>query len=493
MVFCLGAGIYTDAIVVALKVSSAFRKIFAEGAFNASFLPRFSRILNREGKDAAELVLSDVFSLLLLVLVPFSIIVMAIYPSFLQLLVSGFDVLSEKFKLTVNLGRICFPYLIFISLASLLCGVLNAINRFALPALVHSILSVFTATALIIGYFFNLTNRATSYIVVYFALFSGIAQFGLLLSSVLRHGFRISFRFRCITPPVKDIMKNMIPGIIGAGIWQLNLIVDTMISSYLPTGTITCLNLADRLNQFPLGTLGIALSTVLLPLLSKAIARKEYDRAMQELERGLVVALFLTLFCATVLIALSEQSVAVAFQRGRFEMDQVRVTAFAVTGFAIGLPAYVLTKVFSALYFAAGDTKFPVIFGIFSIILNVIFLLLLVPFWKYFGLTLCTSLSALSMAIMLIYFSPRKMPIVFTKAFWRKILSQGMAAGVTYLFLLELVELFWSQDLGMKSIKWLIYTGFFASAAFVFFVTTILVLYFTKERQWQLWKKAAWS
>jgi putative peptidoglycan lipid II flippase len=285
----------------------------------------------------------------------------------------------------------------------------------------------------------------------------------------------------------------MIPGIIGAGVWQLNLFIDTSISSYLPTGTITCLNLADRLNQLPLGTLGIALSTALLPALSNTIAQKEYGKAMLELEEGLLLALFLTLFATSALLALDELSVIVAFQRGMFGEEQVRITASAVAGFALGLPAYVLTKVFSSLYFAAGDTKFPVIFGIFSVILNALFLIILVPFLKYFGLAMCTSLSAISNAVMLIYFSSRKMPITFSTTFWYKLVALCSASVITYCSLRQLITIFWSASFQSEIAKVLIYLSLLLGAAFVFFTTAVLILYFTKQPQWKLWKKNAWT
>jgi putative peptidoglycan lipid II flippase len=369
---------------------------------------------------------------------------------------------------------------------------MNTINKFALSAAVYSMLSVFTISGLLLGYFLDLSSYAIVNIVSWFVVLSGIAQSYLLFVSVVRNGFVVKFKFNCFTDHVKNIAKNMIHGIIGAGVWQLNLLIDMTISSYLPTGTITCINLADRLNQFPLGTLGIALSTALLPSLSKFIGQQEYDKAAQEMERGLLFAFFLTFFATIVLIALSEQSASVAFERGMFGAAEVRITADAVVGFAIGLPAYVLTKVFSTLYFAAGDTKSPVIFGVISVALNVMFLLLLVPFLKYFGLAICTSLSAISNAIMLIYFSKKKMNFKFSKTFWIKILAQIIASLATYFILLFLSDLYWNPDLGEKSIKWLIYLGFLVCGAATFFATAVICLYVTKQDQWMLWKKSAW-
>jgi putative peptidoglycan lipid II flippase len=483
----------SDAFLVALRIANTFRRIFAEGAFNAAFLPRFSKVLNRNGKKEANVVFSELFSLLILVLIGFCVIVLIFFPSVLKILVSGFDVLSKKFELTVTLGRICFPYLIFISITSLFCGVLNTLNKFALPAGIYSLLSVFTSIGLLIGYFLDLSHYTTVHIVAASVLLSGIIQSYLLFRSARRHGFAVLFIFHCWSPRVKDIMKNMIPGIIGAGVWQLNLLMDTAISSHLPTGTITCLNLADRINQFPLGTLGIALSTALLPVLSKFASANKHAEASVELEKGLLFAFFLTFYATSVLMALSEPTISVAFQRGMFGEEQVKVASVAVVGFAIGLPAYVLSKVFSTVYFATGDTTSPVIFGIFSVIANAMFLIILVPFLKYFGVALATSLAAVSNATALVYFSQKKFPTNFSGSFKWKIFSQFAAAVVTYLSLQKLAFMYWNCDMGTKSIKWVIYFGFLAISIFIFFSITIVCLRFTNQKKWKLWQKESWN
>jgi putative peptidoglycan lipid II flippase len=493
MAFSLGAGIYSDAFLVALRIANTFRRIFAEGAFNAAFLPTFSKVLNQEGKEEANVVLSEVFSSMILILVSFSLFVIAFFPHLLRMLASGFGVLSEKFSITVISGRICFPYLILISITSLFGGVLNTINKFALPAAIHSLLSILVAVGFLTGYFLRLPDSYTVYIASVCVVLSGIMQSHILFRSIKKSDFRIRFTINCWSKRVKKIMKNMLPGIIGAGVWQLNLLVDTTISSHLPTGTITCVNLADRLGQLPLGTLGIALNTALLPLLSKFIGAGKYEEARAELERGLLLAFFLTLLATAILMALSEPSVSVAFRRGMFDEECVRMTASAVVGFALGLPAYVLAKVFSSVYFAAGDTKSPVIFAVYSIVSNVMFLLLLTPFLKYFGLALATSLAAFFNAFLLVYYSGKKLRIEFSKKFWRKVLSQLIAATFTYFFLTRLSDLYWDIDLGTKAVKWLIYAGFIGAATAVFFLVTALCLRFVGQKQWKLWKKEAWQ
>lgn len=488
----LGAGVCTDAFLIALRLANTFRRIFAEGAFSVSFVPRFSKILAQEGHESANKTLSGIFTLMLIILSIFTAIVIIFFPQVLSILVSGFDSLSYKFGLSVSLGRICFIYLIFISLTSLWGGVLNALNKFALTAAVYSLLSIFVIIGLFVGHLINLSSESMVYLISFCVVISGIFQSYILYSSVKKQGFCINLRFDFDSRPIRDIMKNMVPGIFAAGIWQLNLIVDMSICSYLPTGSITCINLADRLNQFPLGTLGIALSTALLPILSGLIAKKKYESARNELQRGLLFGFFLTFFATSVLVALDVPSVSVAFQRGEFGEEQVQITARALVGFAIGLPAYVLTKFFSTVYFASGDIKTPVKFGIIAVALNVVFLVLLVPFLKYFGLALCISISSLSNATLLIYFLKKELRPKLSREFFCKIGSQFCAAIVTYNVLVWLKEIFWIGNIGEEKVKWFVYFAFLGAAILVFFLTTVAGLCFTKQSQWKLWKREAW-
>ena len=492
MVFCLGAGMFTDSLFIALKLSNTFRRIFAEGAFNASFLPRFSKIYHNEGQEKANNMLSDVFSFLLITLIIFCAVVLLCFPSILQLLVSGFDVLSQKFGLTVTLGRICFPYLIFVFFISLLGGVLNTAGKFALPAIIHSLLNIFIIAALLISHYLGLSHYYAVHIVAVFVILAGITQSFILYTNIKKYSFDISLKIHYWTEQVKDVVKNMIPGIIGAGVWQLNLLFDMTISSYLPTGTFTCINLADRINQFPLGTLGVALSTALLPTLSKLISQNKFEEAARETERCILFSCFLVFFACSALIALSYPSVAVAFQRGLFTAEHVRITASALVGFAIGLPAYIMTKIYSSSYFAAGDTITPVILGIVSVLINIICLILLVPFWKYFGLALCTSISAFSNALMLIIFSDKRIKININKTFVGKILSQLVAAIVIYNMLTELSDKYWTIELGENWIKWFVYCAFVIAAIIVYFAVAIIILKLTGQKSWRLWKKESW-
>jgi putative peptidoglycan lipid II flippase len=492
MVFVLGAGVYTDALVVALKLANTFRRIFAEGAFNASFLPRFSKILNSEGRPAANVVLSEIFSFLLFAVALFSLVVITFFPQILSIMVLGFDVLSEKFAVAASLGRICFPYLIFISISSLFSGVLNTLNKFALPSAVFSLLSIFSISGLVFGYLTGASHFMTVHVIAVLVLCSGTTQTLILLLAIKRQGFFLRIKFACWSPKVKDIVINMIPGVIAAGVWQLNLLVDTTMSSYLPTGSITCISLADRLNQFPLGTLGIAVSTALLPLLSKCMVSGNHELASRELLRGLLFSMFFIIFTTTMLMVLAEPIVSVIYQRGLFGVDHVRTTADAVIGFSFGLPAYVLTKLFSTIYFASEDTVTPVIFAIISVLINVMLLCLLIPFLKYLGVALCTSLSSIFNALMLICFSGKKLKIDISKNFIYKILAQIGAAAATYMVLDVMSRRFWTSELGALSQKYIVVALMFSVGWCVFFFSTVLLMKLMKHDHWKLWEKSAW-
>lgn len=492
MAACLGAGVFTDAFLVAVRLASTCRRVFAEGAFSASFLPRFSSILYSKGKNVANSVLSDVFSCLCVIVGFFSVIIMIFYPSVLHIIASGFTEGGYKFDLTVKLGRLCFPYLLLISVVSLFSGVSNAVKQFAIPAAISSLLSIFVITGVGIGYYCGGDYELIVYCAGIAVLLSGLVQAYILYKTINYYGFFLKLRKNWWSPEVKDIMKNMVPGIIAAGIWQLNLLVDTTISSYLPTGTITCVSLADRLNQFPLGTLGIALSTALLPILSECIAKKEFERAGSELKSGLILSFFLSFLSAAILWALDKPSVAIAFQRGAFGNEQVQITATILSGFVTGLPAYIVLKVFASVYFSVGDTKTPVKFGIVSVFINVILLFLIVPFLKYLGLALCTSFSAYANAILLVYFSKEKLPVHYGRDFWEKILAQIISLICTTHILSCLSDKFWDENIVYSIAKWPIYALMCLAAIVVFAVVDSAMLYVFCNKNWKIWKKDSW-
>ncbi|MBX3487427.1 MAG: murein biosynthesis integral membrane protein MurJ [Candidatus Paracaedibacteraceae bacterium] len=391
----LGASIVTDAFFVAFKFPNFFRRIFAEGAFNAAFVPLFSRKLVSDGREGAKELAEQIFSVMMTFLVIFVALVVIFTPSIIHVLAPGFVTTPERMELAVTFTRITFPYILFISLAAHLSGVLNSFDRFAAAAGVPILLNTVMISALLICPYTDITFGEGLSIAVALA---GTIQLSWLYMACWRMDFRIRFRRPKITPEVKELLKLMLPGAIGAGVMNINIFIDTIIASYLPEKSVSYIFYADRLNQFPLSILGIAIGTALLPMLSRQLKTGEHVKALSNKRLATEVALQLTLPSAVGLAILSYPIIHLIY--GLPEVD-TRATAMALSAFAIGIPAYVLNKVFITGFFARQDTKTPVKIAVGCIFLNLALNLIFVQYLAHVGLALSTSLSAWANTVLL--------------------------------------------------------------------------------------------
>lgn len=363
----LGAGAAADAFVVAFKLPNLFRRLFAEGAFNAAFVPLFARRLVGEGRDAARLFAEQAQAVLLFALVVFVLIAEAAMPWAMRIVAPGFIEDPAKFQLAVELTRITFPYLLFVSLVSLIGGVLNSLERFAATSATPIFLNLVMIAGLVLWQWYAPTaaHGAAWGVVV-----AGLAQL-VWLSLVLRStGLGLRLRLPRLTPEVKRLLILMLPVALGAGVYQINVVVDVVIASFLPSGAVSFLYYADRLNQLPLGVVGIAIGTALLPILARQIRAGEDGAALANQNRALEVALVLTLPAAAALIVIAQPIIAVLFERGAFGAEAVTATALALAAYACGLPAHVLAKVFTPGYFAREDTATPVKIAVAVMVIN---------------------------------------------------------------------------------------------------------------------------
>jgi putative peptidoglycan lipid II flippase len=384
----LGASIVTDAFFVAFKFPNFFRRIFAEGAFNAAFVPLFSRKLVSDGRDGAKELAEQVFSVMMVFLVFFVTLVVIFTPSIIHILAPGFTTTPERMELAITFTRITFPYILFISLAAHLSGVLNSFDRFAAAAGVPILLNIVMISALLICPYTGITFGEGLSIAVALA---GIIQLSWLYIACWRMDFRIHFRRPRLTPEVKELLRLMLPGAIGAGVMNINLFIDTIIASYLPEKSVSYIFYADRLNQLPLSILGIAIGTALLPMLSRQLKAGEHDKALSNKRLATEVALQLTLPSAVGLAILSYPIIHLIY--GLPEID-TQATAMALAAFALGIPAYVLNKVLITGFFARQDTKTPVKIAVGCILLNLALNLILIQYFSHVGLALSTSISA---------------------------------------------------------------------------------------------------
>lgn len=397
----IGAGMVADAFSVAFKLANMLRKLFAEGSFNASFLPIFSNALKEKGHDEAQKIASQTLTWLVLILSLILIICLSNFDPIMGVFAKGAKNDPTRFALSVSLGKICFPYVAASVLAALFSAILNTINKFALPAASQLILNIAVIIALVSG---PLCFPNVAYTMSWATFIAGIIQTLILWNNVRQHGFNVVFN--CPWPMLEDVktfFKKLLSGALGAGIWQLNILVDISIASALPAGSVSFLYYTDHVNQLPLGILGIAFSTALLPPLTRAIKAKDNAVAQNQMNFGLLFAFLFTLPAAVILMFMSEAVTGAIYGRGNFGLEQVIAAAPAVAAFAFGLPCYMIQKVLSTTFFAHKDTRSPFIGGMISFTTNILFILLLMPFLKHTGIALATSLSAWLNAIYLLY------------------------------------------------------------------------------------------
>lgn len=492
MAAVIGPTMYSDALILAFRISSTFRRIFAEGALNSAFLPRFLRYHQIEGDQKANYVLQKTLSSMVIIVTCFVACMMFWFPEILKIIASGFEEESIRFKLTVDLGRICMPFLLFISISSIFSAVLNSVNKFAIPAASSVILNIFMIFAFLFGNFCDYSHHKMVFFAAVAILLSSIVQAYILYVNVKKHGFKINFSINCFSPEVRDILYNTVPGIIGAGVWQLNMFIDTWICSFFQNGTISILNAAERINQFPLGTIGISLGTALLPTLSQLVSNGDIKSLNKEIENSAIFSLFLIIPCAVLMCAISEPIVAVAFQRGLFLEEHVKITALAVEAFGIGLPAYALTKMFSSVFFAFGNTKTPVRLASFSIIFNIIFIALIVPFCGIFGIALSASLSSIIYSCVLILICKKMYDIKMTVFFFKRICPQIIAGIFMYISCIFMKNMLWNPTFGDSYIKYVILVCISCTSICLFIIITGIAMFFICDKKWKIWQRDTW-
>ncbi|MBO37670.1 MAG: murein biosynthesis integral membrane protein MurJ [Rhodospirillaceae bacterium] len=387
----LGAGPIADACFIAFKMPNFFRRLFAEGAFNAAFVPLFSAKLTDEGKSSALHFAGAVMSIMTTFLIIFVIIFQIAMPWLMYIFAPGFADNPEKFGLAIDLTRVTFPYLLFISLVSLLGGVLNSLGRFAAVAATPIILNLILIGALLLA---TPYLPSAGHAFVWGVFLAGVVEFLWLVYACHREGFALYLKKPRLSPEVRRLLKLMVPGAIGAGVLQINQLVDVVIASLLSTGAISFLYYADRVHQLPLGVVGVAIGTALLPILSQQIRAGDDKSALYSMNRAIEVALLLTLPAAAALLVIGEPIVSILFERGAFDAAATLATTQALMAYSAGLPAYVFIKVLAPGFFARQDTKTPVKIAIVCVVLNLGLNLILMQIFAHVGIAMATAISA---------------------------------------------------------------------------------------------------
>lgn len=385
----LGAGPIADAFFVALKLPNFFRRVTAEGAFSVAFVPVYSESLTKDGREAADRFASNAFMIMLLILAVVTLLALVAMPYIIMAIAPGFESSQARHLLAVDLSRITFPYLLLMSLTALLGGVMNALDRFAPFAFAPVLFNLCLIVALLFsGHFEN-----AGYAMAYGIAASGVLQLLWLLGCAWRAGFRLRLSLPRFDGKAREVFKLMGPGVIGAGVMHINLFADLIMASFLATGSISYLYYADRLNQLPLGVVGIAVGTALLPMLSKAMAGDDHEKARALFRKALEICLMLALPAAIALAVIPQALITVLFERGAFDAADTQATVAVLMSYALGLPAYICIKVFSTAHWARKDTKTPVKISVIGTVANIALSLVLIQFMGVVGIALATGLT----------------------------------------------------------------------------------------------------
>ncbi len=423
----LGTGPLYEAYVVAFRLPNMFRRFFAEGAFNMAFVPMFSKRL--EGGEDADGFASDAFAGLATILIGLTLLALAFMPWLIFALASGFAG-QEQFTLSVEFGRIAFPYILFISLAALLSGMLNAAGRFAAAAAAPVLLNVLLVSVMALAAW---VGGDVARALIWAIPVAGLVQLSLLWVAARRAGFSIAFTRPRLTPDMRRLVRIAVPAALAGGVVQVNLLVGQQVASYFDKA-VGWLYAADRLYQLPLGVVGIAVGVVLLPDLSRRLKAQDDDGAKSALSRAAEVALALTIPSAVALIVVPLPLVSVLFQRGAATVDDSAAIAVAVAIYGLGLPAFVLQKILQPLYFAREDTRRPFHYAVVSMVMNAGIAIGLAPVVGWIAPAIATTIAAWGMVALLgvgakrygdvARFDPR-----FRRRIWRIILA-SMLMGV---------------------------------------------------------------
>ena len=363
----LGASIIADAFFVAFRLPNTFRRLFAEGTFNAAFIPSYTSA-KLENKEKGKKFADEVISILFLILFFIVLIVEIFTPYFVYLIAPGFFENTEKFDLAVEFTKITFPFLLFVSLSSFFSGILNSNNKFAAAAAAPIILNLVLIFSLLISYFLNLN-------------FGKQLSFGVTLAGIIQLIFLIYFTAKFYKPSIKFkikinnkiklFFKKLLPSVLSSGVTQINILVGTIIASF-EASAVSYLYYADRIYQINLAIAGIAVGTVSLPALAKAFKKKNTSQISNIQSRSIELSLLLSLPASLGLILASEQIVNALFGYGSFTIENIKNTALALEYFGYGIPAFALIKILSNFFFARNNTKTPFYISTFIVSLNLL-------------------------------------------------------------------------------------------------------------------------
>lgn len=431
----LGAGPVADAFFVALRLPNHFRAIFAEGAFNAAFVPAYARLRIASGAAAAGVFADRVFALLLASQLALLAVALLFTPAVIDLLAPGFSGDATRFTLAVELTRITFPYLLLVTLVTLFGGMLNAVERFAAAAAAPILLNLAMIGTLAFAAIFPTAGHAAATGV----LIAGVLEVLLVGSDALRTGILPTLRWPTWDADLARFFKALIPATIGSAGLQIALFADTIIASFLMTGALSALYYADRINQLPIGVIGIAAGTVVLPEMASRIAASDDAGAIRAQNRAIELTLLLSIPCFVAFLFLPDLIMRALFMRGAFGAADAAAAARTLAAYALGLFPFVLIRSVSATFLARGDTATPVKASLTAVAVNVAFKVVLMGPLAQVGLALATAIGAWVNLALVVWFA-RRARLIELDADLMRALARLTAAGLVLAIVLWIGE-----------------------------------------------------
>ncbi|MFG8879360.1 murein biosynthesis integral membrane protein MurJ [Pseudomonas aeruginosa] len=419
-----GAGLATDAFFVAFKLPNLLRRIFAEGAFSQAFVPILAEYKNQQGEEATRTFIAYVSGLLTLVLALVTALGILAAPWVIWVTAPGFADTPEKFALTTDLLRVTFPYILLISLSSLAGAILNTWNRFSVPAFVPTLLNV-----AMIGFALFLTPYFDPPVMVlgWAVLAGGLLQLLYQLPHLRKIGMLVLPRLNLRDSGVWRVMKLMLPAILGVSVSQISLIINTIFASFLAAGSVSWMYYADRLMELPSGVLGVALGTILLPMLAKTYSNKDRHEYSRLLDWGLRLCFLLVLPCSLALAILAEPLTVSLFQYGKFTTVDAAMTQRALVAYSVGLLGIILVKVLAPGFYAQQNIRTPVKIALFTLVSTQLMNLAFIGPLQHAGLALSIGLAACLNAGLL-YWQLRKQRLYLPQPGWAKLLVKLVVA-----------------------------------------------------------------
>ncbi|UCH07875.1 MAG: murein biosynthesis integral membrane protein MurJ [Deltaproteobacteria bacterium] len=396
-----GSGLSADAFFVAFRIPNLLRRLFAEGSFSVAFIPVFTEYLQKKSRQQAIELAQVVLTVMIFILTIVTVLGIVLSPIIVRIIAPGFGSTGEKFALTVLLTRIMFPYIFLVSLLALFMGILNSIKHFAAPALAPVFLNLGMIAALL---FLAPWMKTPTVGLAIGVLVGGVVQLAVQIPFLVNRGIRVGLKWQPNHPALKRIGALMLPTILGSAIYQINQLIGTLLASLLREGSVSYLYYADRLVQFPLGVFAIAISTAVLPSLSREAAHGDTEGLKRTLSHALRLTMFITIPAMIGLIVLREPIIRLLFQRGAFDATATVMTARALLYYSIGLWAFAGLRVFVSAFYSLQDTKTPVKVAVVAMLLNIVFSILLMntPL-EHGGLALALSLASSLQLLMLVF------------------------------------------------------------------------------------------